>query len=116
MNRKERRRGSRKAVRLEIYYSTPMDIFTSLSQSLKEGGIFSETDRPAPVGTVVEIKFYLPGAHNKPIEAHGMVVWSTTSPPGKDTGHPQAGMGIEFESLNNHDKERINKFIRDMKS
>ncbi|MDP3028753.1 MAG: TIGR02266 family protein [Deltaproteobacteria bacterium] len=114
MNRKERRRVSRKAVRLEIYYSTPMDIFTSLSQNLNEGGIFIETDRPSPIGTVVEIKFYLPGDH-KPIETHGLVVWSTTSPPEKDTGHPRAGMGIEFESLNNQDKERINKFIRDMK-
>jgi len=115
MTKKERRQVSRKAVRLEIYYSTPTDIFTSLSQNLNEGGIFIETDRPAPVGTVVEIKFYLPGDHNKPIETHGVVVWSTTSPPGKDTGHPRAGMGIEFERLNNHDKERINKFIRDMK-
>ncbi|MEW6327962.1 MAG: TIGR02266 family protein [Thermodesulfobacteriota bacterium] len=115
MNGKERRRAPRKVVRLEIYYSTPMDIFTSLSQNLNEGGIFIETERPAPIGTVVEIKFYLPGDH-KPIETHGVVVWSTTSPPEKGTGHPGTGMGIEFESLNNHDKERINRFIRDMKS
>jgi len=115
MNKKERRQVFRKAVRLEIYYSTPMDIFTSLSQNLNEGGIFIETDRPAPVGTVVEIKFYLPGDH-KPIETHGVVVWSTTTLPEKGSGHTLTGMGIEFENLSNHDKERINKFIRDMKS
>ncbi len=60
MNIKERRRAYRKAVRLEIYYSTPMEIFTSLSQNLNEGGIFIETDRPAPIGTVVEINFISP--------------------------------------------------------
>ncbi|MFZ5993741.1 MAG: TIGR02266 family protein [Thermodesulfobacteriota bacterium] len=116
MNGKERRQVSRKAVRLEIYYSTPTDIFTNLSQNLNEGGIFIETDRPAPVGTVVEIKFYLPGDHNKPIETHGVVVWSTNTLQGKGAGHTRAGMGIEFENLDNHDKERINNFIRDMKN
>lgn len=112
----DRRRATRKIIRLEVHYSTPTEVFSNFSQNLNQGGLFIETDVPSPIGTDVEIKFFLPG-DNRPIQTRGAVVWSS---PGKSedpntVGHVRSGMGIEFDNLSREDKERIDGFIKSMR-
>ncbi len=116
MDTTERRRIARRTVTLEVRYSTPTDVFTSLSNNLNEGGLFVETENPAPLGTIVELSFFLPG-QNVPVKTRGAVVWSTTNTGSSEKGmnHSKSGMGIEFEPLSADDKERISGFIKSVR-
>ncbi|MFH1147279.1 MAG: TIGR02266 family protein [Pseudomonadota bacterium] len=116
MRRDDRRLAPRKMIRLEVHYSTSTDVLSNFSHNLNQGGLFIETDVPSPIGTDVEIKFFLP-SDNRPIQTRGSVVWSSSEAskePG-GTGQAKLGMGIEFDNLSREDKERIDNFIKNMK-
>ncbi|NOY53479.1 MAG: hypothetical protein GXP58_07655, partial [Deltaproteobacteria bacterium] len=75
---------------------------------------------PLPVGTTVQLKFYLPN-RDAPLNSTGEVVWVKDLPAAdgaaeaEDNRAEKAGMGIEFRGLNREGKEAINRLVRELK-
>ena len=101
----ERRRSTRAPVVVRIEYATVDALFSDFTRNINEGGVFIETDCPAPLDSVVHLRFRLPGTRET-LKVTGRVAWIE---PGEDD-QPQ-GMGVEFEHLSDRDRERINELV-----
>lgn len=101
----ERRRSLRAPVVVRIEYATVDALFSDFTRNINEGGVFIETDCPAPLDSVVQLRFRLPRTREA-LQVAGRVAWIE---PGED-GRPQ-GMGVEFEHLSDRDRTRINELV-----
>ena len=101
----DRRRSLRAPVVVRIEYATVDALFSDFTRNINEGGVFIETDCPAPLDSTVHLRFRLPGAREA-LKVTGRVAWIE---PGAQ-GHPQ-GMGVEFEHLSDRDRARINELV-----
>jgi type IV pilus assembly protein PilZ len=102
----ERRRSARAPVVVRIEYATVDALFSDFTRNINEGGVFIETDCPAELDSAVHLRFRLPG-EREALRVTGRVAWIS---PGSDD-HPQ-GMGVEFESLSERDRDRINELVQ----
>ena len=105
----DRRRSERADVVVRVDYHTVDQIFSDFARNIKEGGMFVETDAPQALGTGVSLQFQLPGSED-PIEVHGRVVRHADG-----SSHEGAGMGIEFDELDDGTRERIGHLVRSLK-
>jgi uncharacterized protein (TIGR02266 family) len=106
----ERRHASRAPLVVRVDYSSVEALFSEFTRNINEGGIFIETESPAPIDQMVSLQFQLPGG-SEPIKVSGRVVWST---PGGD-GEPP-GMGVEFENLDPAARARVNELVQSLRS
>ena len=109
----ERRRAPRSQLVVRVRYATVDALFSEFTRNINEGGLFIATDRPAPEGTRVNLEFELPGGVGT-IRASGRVAWVQSGEKPGPVGRP--GMGVEFEDLDHDARERINDFIRKLRS
>lgn len=109
----ERRRAPRSQLVVRVRYATVDALFSEFTRNINEGGLFIATDRPAEEGTRVTLEFELPGAAGT-IRAVGRVAWIQSGDQPGPVGRP--GMGVEFEDLDHDARERINDFIRKLRS
>ena len=109
-NAAERRRSHRAEFLVRIDYSTVDELFSEFSRDINAGGLFIETDKPSPTGTVVSMYFDLPGSE-EPIQTLGRVVRISSG----DSEDPP-GMGIEFDELTPEARARIDALIRALRS
>ncbi len=105
----ERRSSRRAPVVVRVEYSTVDDFFCEFSQNINEGGVFIETDRPAPLDSMVQLQFRLPGS-DEPVKAAGRVAHVV----GPDAGEPP-GMGIEFDELSPEARAQIDRLVRELR-
>jgi len=105
----ERRRTTRAPLVVRVAYSTIDALFSEFTRNVNEGGLFIETDNPPPTDTRVSLQFKLPGS-DLPIQARGRVAWVQRA-----GGDEPAGMGVEFESLGNDARARIDEIVRGLK-
>lgn len=102
-----RRRTERIPVQLEVEY-TSFDAFLSdYAINLSRGGLFLASQRPAPVGTPVTLRFVLP-EETLPVELSGEVAW--VNPAGE--GQLIAGMGIEFSQMDPDSERKLARFVK----
>jgi type IV pilus assembly protein PilZ len=101
----ERRRSTRAPVVVRIEYATVDALFSDFTRNINEGGVFIETDCPAELDSVVQLRFRLPGTREI-LRVAGRVAWIS---PG--SGEDPQGMGVEFESLSDRDRDRINELV-----
>lgn len=87
-----RRRFRRRTVRVLVEYSSAAGLCRDTATTLGCGGMFIESDRPLPAGSLLKVRFQLPGRPGQH-EIEGQVVWSRL-PTGPPASAP--GMGIEF--------------------
>jgi len=102
----DRRRSQRSDLLVRVDYATVDELFSEFTRDINAGGLFIETEKPRPTGTVVSMHFNLPGSE-EPIQTRGTVVRIS---PGDDGSPP--GMGIEFDHLSDDARTRIDKLIR----
>lgn len=96
----ERRASKRVPLVAEVQYSSDSPSVTSRLTDLSVDGLFIDTVTPLPPGTLISIRFDLPG-DPLPIVVLGEVVW----------GQEHLGMGVRFMNLRQKDRERIAAFI-----
>ena len=106
----ERRRSERADLIVRVDYATVDEIFSEFTRDINEGGLFIETEKPPPAGTEVSMQFSLPGGHEA-VTTVGRVVRVSA---GEDSG--PCGMGIEFETLSDEARGRINEIIRGLRA
>ena len=107
----ERRRSPRASLIVRVRYGSVDAVFSDFTRNVNEGGVFIKTDKPAEAGTRVHLEFELPGGAGT-IKASGRV---THVQGGGDAFDP-AGMGVQFEDLDADARERINDFVRRLRS
>ena len=88
-------------------FASDIDVNESemLMTNLSLGGAFVRTDEPAPPGSTVTLRFYVP-TEEVPISVIGEVVWWR---PTAEQGEP--GMGVKFVQGNQEDFEKIKRYI-----
>lgn len=99
----ERRRQGR--VPLEMWVEEAHDdaVYFQRAGNLSAGGLFLERTIPHPVGTVVELRFTLPG-DAEAIRVRGEIVNSPTT-------DESFGMGLKFINLGGDVAARIERFV-----
>lgn len=107
-NPEERRKHLRVPTRILIKYRSADQFFTDYIQNISRGGIFVPTQDPLPEDTRLEIAFALPDCDCL-IITQGTVVHSISRE--GDNGVGTAGMGIQFQALNEEDQQLIDAYI-----
>ena len=102
----ERRLSPRAPVTVRVDYSTVDSIFSEFTRNINEGGLFIESETPLPLEDKVQLHFRLPGVDD-PFKVDGRVAWIKES--GADG---PAGMGIEFENLDEGARLRIDEIVQ----
>jgi uncharacterized protein (TIGR02266 family) len=101
--RDERRSAERYPVELWVEESSDRELYFQRGANISAGGIFLERTIPHAKGTVINLRFSLPGDGNA-IEVKGEIVNV-----GEDA--TDLGMGVKFLDLRDNDRERIEAFI-----
>lgn len=84
----------------------PPDLSAHMMQNMSVGGCFIKTRTPEPPGSLVMVRFALPGEPDRPmVKAVGRVAWVRTDKEGP------SGMGIHFVKLEEKDLSDIRAYI-----
>ena len=101
----DRRINPRIDVELEAEVIGP-DLSRHMMQNLSIGGCFIRTRTPEPAGSLVMIRFALPGeVHRQTVKAVGRVAWIRHDAQGP------SGMGIQFVKVEQQDYSDIRTYI-----
>jgi uncharacterized protein (TIGR02266 family) len=104
----DKRAHPRAAATIDIEFKEVLDFVTSYMRNISSGGLFLKTDDAYPLGTIVFLRFTMPG-DTQPVEVDGEVVWSNRG----SRGYFPKGMGIKFLKLNADDSEKIKIFVEE---
>jgi hypothetical protein len=102
--RADRRASTRVALELWMEEVSGDDVYYRRSGNLGEGGVFFDRAVPHAIGTMVTLKFALPGDREM-VVARGEVV----SASGARNG---LGMGVRFMAVEGDGLERVRAFVR----
>ena len=95
------RRGNPRVVMgIPVSYRVGKTIAAALALNLSSGGVAIRTSKPLVRGTVMKLRFALPGA-KKEIETEAIVCWSDQ----------KAGMGVQFTKVRQADQSMISTFV-----
>ena len=108
--RKERRKFSRKEIKVELKCLEGGSFSTCFTRNISANGIFAESKKPFPLGSEVYLDFFLPGIYDK-FKLKGKVIRRITEKEAKSDGHVP-GAGIEFIEISRYHQEEIDKFIK----
>lgn len=107
-NNPERRENERIDLEVNVDLAILGEYELSKLVNVSTGGAFIRAQKPKPIGTLVKLKFKLPGEKN-PIEATGEVTWVYNQRGATD--HNFTGIGIEFTQIDEHDRAKIKNFV-----
>jgi uncharacterized protein (TIGR02266 family) len=99
----ERRQGSRVPVQIWVEEKTERELYFQRSANISTGGIYLENTIPHPVGTLVTLRFSLPGDTEK-FEVRAQVAAAIA-------GEEEFGMGLKFVELGPAVAERIQQYV-----
>jgi len=85
---------------IPVSYKIGKTLTAALAMDVSGGGMAIRTNKPPVRGTVLRVKFALPGSKRQ-LEAEGVVLWSV----------PKAGMGMRFTKVKSTDQAVINGFV-----
>lgn len=108
-----RQGGERVSGKISISFKKAGDFFKSYIANLGEGGLFINTTKNLPVGSLLDLEFNLPDS-DQAVNTKGKVVWTRSQDISTEKIPP--GMGIQFMDMNPDDKELLNNYIAKFKS
>ena len=79
--------------KINFLESAPNRVSATIT-NLSAAGLYIETEKALPAGSLVEVEFYLRGKKNR-VKAEAMVRWVNM-----DSNGMEVGMGVEFLSKN----------------
>jgi uncharacterized protein (TIGR02266 family) len=95
-----RRENPRVVMGIPVSYRIGKTITAALALNLSTGGVAIRTSKPVVRGTVLKVKFALPG-HKREVETEAVVCWSDQ----------RAGMGVRFTKVKPVDQASIDEFV-----
>jgi type IV pilus assembly protein PilZ len=102
-----RRRSERLYHELPVAYRSVGSFLSDWATNISRGGLFINTRKPLPVGSVVKLIIHLPGAEF-PFDMAGRVKRAV---PWEEGGDAPPGMAIEFTELDGAKREQIELFV-----
>ena len=96
-----RRTGPRVVLGIPVAYRLGNTIAAALTLNISHGGLAVRTTNPLDTGTIVKVRFRLPGA-TKDVDAEGRVAWVDR----------RTGMGLQFTKVATADQSAIDDFVR----
>lgn len=108
--RQERRRFIRRKTRVYGVFKSDiaLDETEMLMTDMSMGGCFVKTEEPAAPGTIVTLRFVLPG-DEAPLSVVGEVVWWRKG----DQGGPPR-MGVRFVRVAEEDLEKLKRYLTEL--
>ena len=103
----ENRGDSRVALGVRVDLRSQNTFFTGFSENISEGGLFIATEAPYHVGEELDVELSMMG-DGIPLKQKVVVRWVR---PLEAAGGLPAGMGVQFLSLTEHDREMLQKFV-----
>lgn len=103
----QRRQVPRVELEVEVGFADHTNFYVGFSENISEGGLFIATYDLRPVGTEFSLKFSLPDGQE--IEVKGVVRW-VRDPRNNDDRDTPPGLGIQFEALQDEQREAIRAF------
>ena len=85
---------------IPVSYKIGKTITAAIAMDLSRGGMAIRTKNPPVRGTVLKVKFALPGSKRE-LEAEGVVCWSV----------PRAGTGVQFTKVKGADQSLLDDFV-----
>lgn len=107
MVKSEKRQSKRVPFKVKVDYHYEGNFLFEYATDISQHGIFIETKEPLSIGSEVTLQFTLPN-EKKNIEVSGTVMWINAN----NANSKNPGMGIQFNSLRDIDKETITTLIR----
>ena len=104
---RDRREHERVAMCLEVDYGCDDTFLFAYITDMSAMGIFIQTTKPQPPGTLLSLRFRAPD--NTLVEVEGRVIW-VNHPRGGESINP--GMGIQFVDLTQPQREQILRLVR----
>ncbi|TNE48982.1 MAG: hypothetical protein EP343_13965 [Deltaproteobacteria bacterium] len=92
-----------------VRYGHKGQVFFGSCHNLSPGGIFVATKNPAPFGSMITMKFTLPG-HHRPLKARGRVVRIHRDTRSRSQSNPP-GMHVLFTQMSNRTENELKHFI-----
>jgi len=100
------RASTRVPLKVEVNLQSEDTFFTGFSENISEGGLFVATDAPFQIGTKLTVQLSLMG---KVAEKLSVVVrWVR---PANASGGLPAGMGVQFEGLDDRKLSELQAFL-----
>lgn len=96
-----RRSSPRAVLGISVAYRLGNTIAAAVTLNISRGGLAIRTTSPLDVGTVVKVRFRLPGAPRE-IDAEAQVRWAER----------RVGMGLQFTRVDPADERAIEEFVR----
>ncbi len=104
----DRRIHPRVLVDIETEIGVDASLHVQTMENLSLGGCFVRSESPEPLGSIVMVRFSLPGDPSaRSVRAAGRVAWTKPDPV---TGAPY-GMGIQFLKVEDADLELLMSYI-----
>ena len=103
----DRRATPRVELCVGVGFSSDTNFYTGFSEDLSAGGLFVATHALLPIGTSMNITFWLPNGHE--VSTVGVVRWVRDTRDYNDDAGP--GMGVQFRGLRTADADAIRRFI-----
>jgi uncharacterized protein (TIGR02266 family) len=100
-NHFNRRSSPRVVLGVPVAYRVGNTIATSLTLNVSHGGVAVRTTNPHETGTLLRVRFRLPGDHGE-VDAEARVVWSD----------PRAGMGLQFVGVDARTQARLDAYVQ----
>ncbi len=100
-DRHNRRSGPRVVLGIPVAYRLGNTIAAALTLNISHGGLAIRTTNPLEAGTMIKLRFRLPGA-TKDVDAEGRVSWADR----------RSGMGLQFTKVTPADQAVIDDFVR----
>jgi type IV pilus assembly protein PilZ len=104
----ERRIAQRAAIELNVEYKRLNTFFADYTRNISKGGTFIRTDRPLDIGTEFVFALTIRGVP-EPLRLRGRVKWVVS--PQQANGDQPAGMGIEFQYKDDHEREATEAIV-----
>lgn len=104
----ERRKHPRKKLVIKVTYIQGDAFHYYHTRDVSLGGMFLETRRPFPVGTLLDLDFSLPDKKER-VEVGAEVVRTVAYDPGNPGANP--GMGVAFSRISARDREALADFL-----
>jgi uncharacterized protein (TIGR02266 family) len=106
----EKRPNLRYLAKITIFYGLdPEELLSDYAMNISSGGVFIESNRILPEGTVLTVKFNLPDS-DVVIYTHARVAWVNDPDNIKKSSLPP-GMGIQFLNLSMEYMQTIRTFL-----
>jgi uncharacterized protein (TIGR02266 family) len=96
-----RRMGPRVVLGIPVAYRLANTIAAALTLNISHGGLAIRTTNPLDTGTIVKVRFRLPGGA-KDVDAEARVAWADR----------RTGMGLQFTKVTPADQTTIDDFVR----